>query len=149
MSKLSDNRIQIRQGYLQRKEGLTVRIRLSRFDDIEKCVLTVKQRINGHVVEIEKKITRRDFDLLSRKADGWLTKVRYEIDGWEVDFFKNGGTYFVMAEIELPEGKECPDHIPSFISENLIFEVPRKDCRFSGKKLGDTEYAKKLLIGLQ
>lgn len=70
-----------------------------------------------------------------------LSKDRYiyEEDGlkWEIDFFKNGeDLYFVMAEIELPEGHVRPTKIPSLLKQHLLYEVPLTDDRFSNRKLG-------------
>jgi len=137
----------IEQAYLFRGKGLTVRIRKQRDrNNKEIQVLTTKQRVGARIIEIEKRISIEDYDEMSKVAEGCLKKVRYVLKGWEIDFFKDSSeTYFVMAEIELPDGVESPDRLPKFITQNLLFEVPLNDCRFSSKKLSDVEYAKALL----
>lgn len=65
---------------------------------------------------------------------------------WEIDVFKNldNKSYFWMAEIELPEGQQWPQIVPSYIKENLMYKVPIEDCRFSSRRLSDSEYAMNL-----
>lgn len=137
----------IEQAYLFRGKGLTVRIRKQRDKrGKEVHILTTKQRVGTKIIEVEKKVSAEDYAELSKVADGKLTKVRYVLKGWEVDFFKTKTeTYFVMAEIELPDGVAGPDKLPKFVSNNLLLEVPINDCRFSSKKLSDVEYAQTLL----
>src|SRR5690606_16181326 len=112
-----------------------------------KHILTVKRKTNPfRVIEIEKKISEADYKELVPGAFGWLTKTRYIVDSWDVDFFKYGvETYFVMAEIEMPDGMAEPSKLPDFVVGNLVYQVPREDCRFSSKKLSDLQYAKALL----
>jgi CYTH domain-containing protein len=136
----------IEQSYLVRSKGSTVRLRMERNRKDKICyILTVKQKVDEKIIEVEKKINSKDYLELSKAAEGWLTKIRYVIDGWEIDFFKSGDeTYFVMAEIEMPDGMVEPEFVPDFIQDNLIYQVPREDFRFSSKKLSDIEYAKNL-----
>lgn len=138
----------INQGYLHCGKSLTVRLRKQRGRRGKiKYVLAVKRKTKpGRIIEIEKKISEADFRELADGAVGWLNKVRYIVEGWDVDFFKDGQeTYFVMAEFEMPDGAVAPAKLPDFIADNLIYLVPREDCRFSSKKLSDIEYAKRLL----
>jgi CYTH domain-containing protein len=144
--KLADKVYRIEQGYLFNDKGLTVRIRKQ--VNRKTCYwMAVKTRVGPRrVIEVEKKISERDYLEMSVKASGWLAKFRYVIGDWEVDFFKNGEeTYFVMAEIELPDGVEKPSKIPHFISKSLLYAVPAEDCRFSSKKLSDVKYAREIL----
>lgn len=155
--KKSDDRIVITQGYLLRSKLQTLRIRKSvQPNGKTKHYLTVKQDINGRIIEIEKKISSDDFRDLSEVATAWVSKTRYEIYDsknkllWEVDFFKqNEKNYFVMAEVELPDGVENPNGIPEFISNHLIYSVDRLDNRFSSKKLSDITYAQDLLLEIE
>jgi CYTH domain-containing protein len=80
-----------------------------------------------------------------------LEKIRYFIPDkkdqvWEVDFFKDhrNKTYFCLAEFEMPEGQLTPDFLPSYIKDNLIYEVALTDCRFASKLLADVRYASDL-----
>lgn len=137
----------IEQSYLLKNKGLTVRIRkqLGRKGKV-KYFFTTKQRVGSRVVEIEKRINESDYNELAKVSSGWLNKVRYVIDSWEVDFFKNGvETYFIMAEIEMPDGQDEPARVPSFVSDYLIYKVSKDDFRFSSKKLSDVDYSKTLL----
>ncbi len=126
---------------------MTVRIRRQRDrDNKDVHILTTKQRVDGKIIEVEKKISSSDYNELIKVSDGMVKKIRYVVGGWEVDFFKDGTeTYFVMAEIELPDGVKEPKRLPRFISDHLLLAVPVNDCRFSSKKLSDVEYAKVLL----
>ena len=135
----------ILQGYLFSSKGLSLRCR--KFKN-NKYYLTLKSTVNGRVVEIENQIEERDFNDLWTQCMNKLEKIRYIMaDGqrqvWEIDFFKdhNKQNYFCLAEIEMPEGQQEPVHIPRFIRDHLIFEVPLTDCRFASKLLADIRYA--------
>jgi CYTH domain-containing protein len=144
---MADESLHISQAYLLRSKGLTVRIRKQKdHKDKIKYYFTTKQKVEDKIIEIEKKIQQPDFEDLAKVAVGWVHKIRYVVKNWEVDFFKeNKKTYFIMAEIEMPHGMEEPKEVPGFVTENLLFKVPREDCRFSSKKLSDVDYAKTLL----
>lgn len=147
-AKIAKEILHIEQSYLLRnRDGLTVRIRKQRNRKGRvKHVFTTKQRVDDKVIEIEKKISEADYSALHKTSTGRLTKIRYVVDGWEIDFFKNGlETYFVMAEIELADGALQPDRLHPFVNEYLLYAVPKEDGRFSSKKLSDVGYAKKLL----
>lgn len=150
INKIASDVIEMKQSYLQRNKELTVRIRKSLCDGETKHYMTVKVPVEDNIVEVEKKISSDDYNRLATKAYGWVNKYRYLVPfgrlTWEVDFFKNEGeNYFVMAEIELPEGVLKPDSLPPFVEDNLIYAVPREDTRFSSKKISDVQYAKKIL----
>jgi len=142
----------IEQIYLMigRKQSIRIRRTLVFYSNKHcewKSYFTFKQDIGKKTVEIETKITPEDYNLLKREAILKFNKWRYKIDNWEVDFFKDGNskTYFVQAEIELPEGKKKPEIILPLIKEHLLYTVKRGDGRFSSKKLGDAKYARRLL----
>ena len=141
---LADRILQLEQGYLCRND-LTVRVRSST-NKKTRYYLTVKHTIDGKVIEIEKKISEADYKSLATVAKGWVRKTRYVIDDWEIDFFKTDGhTYFVMAEIELPDDVDEPTVIPDIVSDVLLHGVVRGDNRFSSKKLSDVAYAEGLI----
>jgi len=143
----SSHRI-IHQTYIDKK----VRIRESYFP-VEKYYiwdLTVKVEVEEKVHEIETEISDEDYEALSKVGLATLRKIRYVIDGWEIDFFKHEDkTYFIVAEYEMPENQEQPENIPNFIQESLIYSVEKNDGRFSSRKLSDVAYAKKLLRELK
>ena len=122
------------------------------------------------IIEISTEIDKKDFDAFWEKAKGKLLKIRYVIQDiskvhehletaegepwqevWEIDFFKtmDNETYFVMAEVEIPEGRKEPlFDVPDIIKQNTIFRVPLGDSRFSNTHLGDVKYATKLYTSL-
>lgn len=140
----------IMQGYLDKN----TRIRKTTDAEGESYLFTYKLLVNKKLVEIEKTIEESDFKLLWTRVGGVITKTRVVVPHgdltWEVDFFvalanKQIGTYLVMAEVEMPEDQEEPDSIPRFITDNLMYAVPRHDLRFVNEQL--TNYNKvKLLL---
>lgn len=111
--------------------------------------MTFKQEVDKKVVEVETDIDARDYRLLKKASTSVLQKTRYRIGEWEVDFFKSDGkTYFVMAEIEMPENQKKPDSIPTLINENLVHVVKRGDKRYTSKKLCDVKHAQRLYLSL-
>jgi CYTH domain-containing protein len=154
----------LHQGYLAFSKGTTLRLRSSQeynhknfdFGEFEenpqpdiKRKLCFKQKVNGRVIEIEKKIDERDFNDLWNNCLNKVQKDRYvyEISSvrWDVDFFKhNNQTYFAMAECEMPEGMIEPEFIPDIISRNVLYTVPLDDPQFSTKRLACVVHAKKM-----
>ena len=135
------------------------------YNPIEKKITKVPK-----IIEITAKIDEKDFDDFWENAKGKLLKIRYVIkdankmykhlktangepwqEVWEVDFFKtmDNETYFVMAEVEIPEGRKEPlFDAPDIIKHNTVFRVPLGDSRFSNTHLGDVKYATKLYESL-
>lgn len=147
-AKLASRIDEIEQIYLVFGEGRSVRIRKTSCGTCRTYEMTFKQDVDGKTVEIETKIDKKDYDLLSKGALLKLCKTRYKIKNWDVDFFKDGSIYFVQAEIEMPENQENPDAVPDFIKNNLVYTVKKDDRRFSSKKLGDVKYARRLMDSL-
>jgi len=145
-----------RQAYLAFSKGMSARVRESIvLHQKPKYRFCFKQKVGGRVVEIEKKIDRRDFDDLWSVALNRLEKIRYNLYFepdylWEVDFFKDKEhqTYFALAEHEMPEGQIEPDFMPEVISANLLYTPNIDDNRFSSKRLADVRYATRLLDDL-
>lgn len=158
----------IQQGYLVFSKGMTTRIRSIDNGVKKKWYLTFKQKVGNRVIEIEKKIDERDGVDLWSICVGKLKKDRYVFEAnksgklksgelehdnkgikWEVDLFKKGTIlYFVLAEVELPEGSPRPK-TPDFLKEYVLYEVPLTDDRFSNKRLGDVEFATNLYQQIQ
>ena len=146
------NTILIDQAYIQTGKGWTYRIRRSivKIDgelkiSYQSCF---KKKVTDRVIEIESKIDLRDYNDLYETTDITLQKVRHLIEDnglvWEIDFFYVGvqtDIYFVMAEVELPEGVEAPERIPEILLKHLVHEVGIGEKGFSSKKLCSTEYA--------
>jgi len=160
----------IEQGYIVYSKGTTARIRKvttkKSCDDHHKKTnwfFTFKHKVDTRTIELEQKIDTRDGEELWGRCIGKLRKKRYIILDdvgnhynhkplkWEVDFFfdQHDHMYFVMAEVELPEGAGRPDRLPAFIEEYLLYSVPLTDDRFSNKRLGDVAYTKELYQQLQ
>jgi CYTH domain-containing protein len=137
--------------------GLSLRFRKTKLNKKINFFMTFKTTVNGggRTVEIEKRISKRDFKDIWPLCLNKLDKIRYLIHNaeelWEIDFFKDyaNKTYFAMAELEMPENKTKPNNIPDFIKNNLIFEVPLIDSRFSSKLVADVKYANNLLRSLK
>lgn len=139
----------IKQGYLAFSKGMTVRIRGIEDGQKSKWFMTLKHKVGERVIEIEKKLDERDGTDLWSVCVGKLKKDRYVIEDkgitWEVDFFKKGQhLYFVLAEVELPEGANRPKVVPEFLRDYILYEVPLTDDRFSNKRLGEVEFASNL-----
>lgn len=148
----------LKQGYLLKGEQSNLRIR---HENNPKAVIfqkdyhhiCFKQKINDRVIEIENEISKIDFDELWSFTNIKLEKIRYTLvqndEIWVVDAFQYDGTYFLMAEFEMPDGQKEPEFIPEIIFKNLLFPVPREDGRFSSMKLADVEHAKKTYLQLK
>ena len=102
---------------------------------------------------IETEIHRVDFHRLWTLRRETLQKVRYswpEGDRykWDVDFFKgaDGATYFVLAEVEMPEHETNAPPLPPRLAPHLLAAVPYGDPRFSSKRLADQPHAERLLV---
>jgi CYTH domain-containing protein len=156
VKKVARTQYEIHQGYLMASKGMSLRLRNSlNKNDKQRFYMTYKcSSTAGRVVEIEKKIDKRDFDDLWPQCMNKLLKTRYEVlhcrELWEIDFFRdhNDQNYFVMAEVEMPEGQENPRTFPKIIIDNLIYKVALTDCRFASKLLADTRYTKDLYLSL-
>ena len=83
--------------------------------------------------------------MLSKNTIRELQKVRYNYQGWELDFLKNKNkTYIAVAEYEMSENIKHPPFIPEFINNLIFYKIKLKDSRFSNKKLYDVKYAESL-----
>lgn len=83
--------------------------------------------------------------MLSKNTIRELQKVRYNYQGWELDFLKNKNkTYIAVAEYEMSENIKNPPFIPEFINNLIFYKIKLKDSRFSNKKLYDVKYAESL-----
>ena len=136
----------IRQAYLD-APGLRIR----RFEDVDgvQHIFSFKRPVGAEMVEIETDISAADFQRLWTLRREALEKERYHLAaghcGWDVDFFKRGGgTYFALAEVEMPEGRVEPPPAPAILAPYIVMLVPRGDERFASKKLADPAHAARL-----
>lgn len=145
----------IKQGYVGFTKGMTTRVRqIKKKNKKPKWYFTFKQKVSNRVIEIEKKIDKRDGQDIWEICLGKLKKIRYIIDhkgiSWEIDFFHKGHLlYFILAEVELDEGLPRPDEIPPLLKDHILYEVPLDSDEFSNKRLSDVEYAKKIYNRLE
>lgn len=146
----SIRRAVIRQAYLD-----TAGLRIRRFDrdGAVSHIFSYKRPVDDVMVEIEREIDPVDFERLWKLRRETLEKLRYSIPAgdclWDIDFFKDAGrTYFALAEVEMPEGREEPPPPPSILVPYIEFLVDRGDERFSSKKLADPAYARRLGLAL-
>lgn len=152
IAKLAKKILSLEQAYIQFGDDWNFRVRKTYGIHYPEPIYhaTYKHRINGRVVELQSAVEERDYFDLFSVASCILYKTRYVIPAgalkWEVDFFydyKHTSPYFVLAEIELPEKVSRPPTIPSFIQENLLFEVPADNNDYASVNLGSIEYALK------
>ena len=153
IAKRALQKLQLRQAYLS--NAVRIRKVIEQTSDCYRLQhwLTFKKEVSGRVIEIEKRISPRDFRDLWSVSENKLRKSRYNLNQgeWEIDAFhdEQGKTYIVVAEHEMIEGQMEPETIPGYISNNLVYAVPKTDDRFFSKKLADIEYAKKLYSELK
>jgi adenylate cyclase len=126
--------VRMRQGYLSRAPGRTVRVRIE--DD--RAFLTIKGRASGLArPEFEYEIPLADASALLEMADGPLVeKVRHYVPFgglvWEVDEFFGDNEGLVVAEVELSredQAFEKPDFVgaevtsdPRYLNSRLAVE---------------------------
>jgi hypothetical protein len=129
---------------------------------------SVEHTGSARQIEVGTEIDERDFLDFWKKTKGRIRKSRYYYqtdttdrfmdkhgqawkETWELDFFKkpDHNNYFVLAEIELPEGVTEPLFaVPELVRDNTVFQVPQGDSRFSNTRLGDRKYANRLYQSL-
>ena len=141
-------RTYLRQAYL---EASGLRIRAIEAVDRTQYIFGYKRTVEDQMVEIETEISKIDFERLWTLRRETLQKARYAwADGrfhWDVDFFKTdeGGTYFAMAEVEMPEDEATPPPPPAILAPHVLLLAPRNDARFTSKRIADRQHAERLL----
>ena len=116
--------------------------------------LPVETEAGEVVFEIEKEITKHEFETLWPHTEARLVKLRYTtMEGpvqWDIDYFLAGAAiYFAMAEAEMPEDMLEPPSIPAWLQGAITYPVPRAETRkFTSNKVADEAYANKLLSGI-
>ena len=113
--------VRIKQGYLVRHEGLSLRLRLA--DD--KAFLTIKGASKGiSRSEFEYEIPPEDLEAMFAEfgSGKYISKVLYyEQVGshrWEIDIFEGANTGLAVAEIELEHEDEVFE-MPSWVTEEV------------------------------
>lgn len=140
------------QAYL---ESPGVRLRVVELAGRRHHIFGYKRPVDGKTVEIETYISENDFRRLWTLRKETLQKVRYSWPdgrfGWDVDFFKrtDGSTYFVMAEVEMPEIDSVPPPLPPRLAPHVLFSVPFGDARFTSKRLANRQNAESLLAEIR
>ena len=152
---ITDFTLHLEQAYIKGDENWQWRIRKTDHSMFGVTYYsTIKIKKEDRLIELEQAIDERDYNDLIEEASSVLYKIRYEIydnhdQKWEVDFFKkdknDNNFYFVMAELEKPEGAIGIESVPDFIMDNIIYYVPQEqNSKYSSKNLVDPEYAQKL-----
>lgn len=147
IEKVCGKPLAIQQGYLPGK----ARIRSKGKGKKVKHFFTYKLPVEDMLFEIEKEITKHEFEMLWPHTTARLEKLRYVfVDGpvqWDIDFFQNGeNIYFAMAEAEMPETMREPTSIPAFLSSAIVYAVPRERTKeFTSQKVADPTYAEALV----
>jgi CYTH domain-containing protein len=146
---------EIVQGWLFDDKGVCLRIRRSLTASTIEWFVTMKCYIppSGRVIEIENSLDSRDGEDLLRQCKYSMLKHRYVIkhEGlkWEVDFLKNfNQTYFILAEIELPENSPRPTSVPDCIKDHVLYQVPIGNMRCNNTLLRNVDYAQELYYTL-
>lgn len=140
--------IHLRQGYLPdgprlRQEGASFAFNYKRWIPAKNAL-----------IEIETAIGQDDFDALWPDCENMLEKDRYvrHLDGneWVVDFFhaRDGAVYFVMAEVEMPEGMDQPISVPEELEGHILHRAARNDGDYTSKKLANPDHARMLYARL-
>ena len=141
----------LRQAYL---EASGLRIRAIEAAGGTRYIFGYKRTVDDQVVEIETEISKLDFDRLWTLRRENLQKARYSWPNghfrWDVDFFKaeDGGTYFAMAEVEMPEADTIPPLPPAILAPHVLLLAPRNDPAFTSKRLADRSHAERLLTDI-
>ncbi len=141
----------LRQAYL---DVSGMRIRSVQEGGAMRYVFTYKRPVDGQIVEIETEISAVDFERLWSQRRETLQKLRYSWTDapfhWDVDFFKTDGdsTYFVQAEVEMPEGQVEPPPLPPDLADHLLGIAPAGDPRFASKRLASQAHAEQLLADI-
>lgn len=138
----------LRQAYL---DASGLRIRSIEGDGTTRHIFSYKRSVDDQMVEIETEISAIDFERLWKIRRETLQKARYSwADGryhWDVDFFRTEDqrTYFVLAEVEMPEADTVPPPPPALLAPHVLLLAPRNDPRFTSKRLSDRDHAERLL----
>jgi CYTH domain-containing protein len=139
----------IHQGYL----NLNPTIRIRSVACYQKCEIayffTFKQLIEDDIIEIECEISHKEFTKLWPSALNTVYKTRYykdiEDEHWTVDCLIDvSQPYFVMAEVEMPEGRVSPLHMPSIVKNNLLYAVEKNNKAYSNSTLSNVDIASRL-----
>src|SRR5579859_2279984 len=123
------NKLDIKQGYLSKKERRIVRVRTTyyNFNNHTLSNLTIKTKVKGDseagVNEFEYQIPNEDAELLlNASKQPILEKTRYLIDcngtNWEVDVFHGQQTGLILAEVEL-ENADQEFFKPEWLGEEV------------------------------
>lgn len=131
-----DPGLPLEQGYLARREGTVVRVRLTPAEGY----LTVKGPTTGlSRAEFEYRISREDAQGLLRLCEpGVIVKTRYRVSVgnslYEVDVFHASNRGLVVAEIEL-ESEDQPFERPPWLGREVSH-----DPRYRNSDLGKNPY---------
>lgn len=120
------------QGYLARRDGVTVRVRRAG----RRAFVTIKGEADGMVrpeFEYEIPVEEAEQMLSGLCRRPLIEKTRHEIwyDGhlWEIDVFGGENTGLVLAEVELDEPTE-PVNLPPWIGREVT-----QDARYRNSEL--------------
>jgi CYTH domain-containing protein len=111
--------VPIRQGYLSRQPGRTVRVRLAG----DEAFLTIKGPGSLERAEFEYPISPDDaLALIELCEPGVVDKDRYRVPAgplvWEVDVFGGDHEGLVLAEVELPSA-DTPVDLPAWVGQEV------------------------------
>jgi adenylate cyclase len=128
----------LRQGYMVKEPGKTVRIRITN----QQSFITIKGKSKGATrAEYEYEIPRSDAEeLLIGFCEDIITKIRYDIEfagkTWEVDVFFGDNAGLIIAEIELKSEDEAFEK-PTWVGQEVTH-----DKRYFNSNLSVHPYTK-------
>ncbi len=128
----------LRQGYMLKEPGKTVRIRITN----QQSFITIKGKSKGVTrAEFEYEIPRSEAEeLLTDFCEEVITKIRYDIEFagkiWEVDVFFGDNAGLIVAEIELDSEDE------EFAKPSWVGQEVTHDKRYFNSNLSVHPYTK-------
>lgn len=120
----------ITQGFLIKVKDCDVRIRKLELPngDIE-YTMTAKYRPDNQEAEVE--ISQEIFDTLFPNTSSKQQKMRYKIDGWDVDQFADG---HVVAEYEFGKNEKSTEIPEDWETKDQIDEIVKSAHWINGEK---------------
>jgi len=144
------NSVRIRRSSFMQDSTFTINYK-SFIQDSTFTICHKTLRSDNSYNELEYDIDVQVFNLLKRQQSlASIKKTRFTRqfgdELWAVDLLATGPTwttYFVIAECEMPENRIAPLSIPTQITNNLLFAVPREETTlYSNYRLADLGYAR-------
>ena len=110
--------VKIKQAYLFDTDKGVCRLR----QHGDEYILTLKLKDEGiKQIEVERFLTKEEFEVMFEKTDVSISKTRYRIGSWEIDFFED--IDLILAEIVLDSVNEEIPMLPEWIKKEVTGNV--------------------------